>query len=378
MFMTVLVGLCSLGADYGRVQLAKTELHRAADAAARAAVSGISSGITTAQDLAVAYGSYNAADGYGVTIDSASDVEFGTWDSTTKTFTVLTGAARSGANAIRVTARRTQSRGTAVPLMFGSLIGISSCDAKAVSTAYLTNKYPGLYGVTQAEIGDDYFGASYNSNTTTTPSHSVCNSNGILASNGEIGKGAAGSNNFLYGTALMGPAGKVNDKLIVMGTSTKLTTAIPFPATKTFTPFTNPNGIAANIDVSGSVTWPAGTYYFTDLKLMRNAVLTFDGPAVLYINGPATLEDDTTLRAYDNRPANLKIYHAKDKVFKVNNDCDMTLCYEGPEATFDANDRNVFRGSALAEKLNFHNNCDVYYDEALGNGASLTAISVVK
>ena len=52
--MTVLCGFVSLAVDLGRVQMAKTELQQAADAAALAGVSGLEAGVTEAQDRAIA------------------------------------------------------------------------------------------------------------------------------------------------------------------------------------------------------------------------------------------------------------------------------------------------------------------------------------
>src|SRR5438093_1359388 len=105
--MTALAGFVSLGVDWGRIQLIKTQLQRAADSASRAAASQISNGITATQNTAVTWASYNTADGTAVVINPTTDVEFGTWDPVGRTFTVLSGASRTSANAIRVWARRT-------------------------------------------------------------------------------------------------------------------------------------------------------------------------------------------------------------------------------------------------------------------------------
>src|SRR5690349_62803 len=90
LYMIVSMGaicmLISLGVDMARVQLAKTELMRAADAAARAAASQIPSDLATAQTLAQQFSGYNSADGSTVSL-SNSDIQFGSWDTTAKTFT---------------------------------------------------------------------------------------------------------------------------------------------------------------------------------------------------------------------------------------------------------------------------------------------------
>lgn len=125
----VLVGFASFGVDYARVQLVKTQLMVAAEAAARAAANQLPNGVTAVQNAAVLWGGYNSADGSAVSINSTSDVVFGTWSTSTRTFTVLTGSSRSSANAVQVTARCTASRNTGVPLLFAGILGQNFCEA---------------------------------------------------------------------------------------------------------------------------------------------------------------------------------------------------------------------------------------------------------
>ncbi len=135
--LPMLCGFASLGVDWGRVQMVKTQLQRASDAAARAAITGLVTNVTTAQNMAVLWGGKNSADGTSVVIDPINDVEFGTWDTTNRTFTVLSGAARSNADAIRVTARRTTARGNPVPTVFGQTFGMNNCDVNGVAIAWM-------------------------------------------------------------------------------------------------------------------------------------------------------------------------------------------------------------------------------------------------
>src|SRR6187397_447336 len=88
--MTAVIALISLAIDYGRVQIAKTQLRIAADSAARAAAGTFDKGTTTALNTATAIAAANKADGVTVTL-APEDVEFGTWDSVTRVFTPLTG-----------------------------------------------------------------------------------------------------------------------------------------------------------------------------------------------------------------------------------------------------------------------------------------------
>src|SRR5689334_19830166 len=132
-FMVIICFVC-LAVDYGRALVARSELQAAADASARYALSGLSRGTDEAQNRAVDAANDNTADGTSVQIQM-SDVEFGRWDKDAKAFTVLSGAARDSANAVRVTAQRTAARGNPVNLSFASIVGRGSMDVQASAIA---------------------------------------------------------------------------------------------------------------------------------------------------------------------------------------------------------------------------------------------------
>jgi hypothetical protein len=130
--MLVLTGFVSLGVDLGRMQLAKTELQAATDAASRYGASGLSLGVATVKSRAAAAALENKVDGTPLVLDQTNDIEFGTWNSQTRVFTPAVGAtAQASATAVRIIGRRLAARGTGVPLFFGKLLGIASCDMKA-------------------------------------------------------------------------------------------------------------------------------------------------------------------------------------------------------------------------------------------------------
>src|SRR2546421_1152595 len=85
--MTLLIGFVSLGVDWGRVQVAKLELQRSVDAAARYAALGLDNDAATATANALAVASSNAIDGTPLTLNPATDIVFGAWNSSTHTFT---------------------------------------------------------------------------------------------------------------------------------------------------------------------------------------------------------------------------------------------------------------------------------------------------
>jgi Flp pilus assembly protein TadG len=131
--MTALFAMLGLAVDMARAQVAKTELHRLADAAARAAVASLSSGTTAAQNAAIAVANENPVDGGTVTLSATNDIQVGNWNSSTSTFT----SGGTPYNAVRVYARRTAANGNPISTLFSKIIGINSVDVWTSSTAAL-------------------------------------------------------------------------------------------------------------------------------------------------------------------------------------------------------------------------------------------------
>src|SRR4051812_49390874 len=114
--MVVFIGICSLAVDWGRVQVATTELQSAADAAARAGA--LPGGPAAAVNPARWVAKQNPADGYAVDLGNSEDVQIGYWDTQAGTFTRLFGSEQNRANAVKTVARRDASRNNSAPLSF--------------------------------------------------------------------------------------------------------------------------------------------------------------------------------------------------------------------------------------------------------------------
>jgi hypothetical protein len=125
-----MLAFCSLAVDLGRAQLVKTQLHSAADAAARSAALGITTGTSVADAIDIA--SRNTADGKPVALQS-KDVVMGYWDTTRLVFT----PGGSNINAAQCTAAFLTSRGTGMGMMFAPVLGFKSLDIHASATAML-------------------------------------------------------------------------------------------------------------------------------------------------------------------------------------------------------------------------------------------------
>ncbi len=136
--MTVMIGFASLAVDVGRVEVAKTQLQTAADAAARQAALVVNSQVSgqwAAPAAAAAAAARNLCDGTPVVLNTSADVDMGYWTDANRTFVVV--ADPTVANAIRVTARRSAARGTGIPLLFAQILGRPTCDVQAQSIALL-------------------------------------------------------------------------------------------------------------------------------------------------------------------------------------------------------------------------------------------------
>ncbi len=134
----VMMAFTSLAVDLGRVITTKTELRRAADAAARAGVAVLSGSVTnsTVQNTVKNMAALDKANNASITVNN-SDIQWGVWNAAAKTFTSSANANSSGVNAIKVTTRCTSANGNPVSLTFGTLLGASTCDVTATSIAAL-------------------------------------------------------------------------------------------------------------------------------------------------------------------------------------------------------------------------------------------------
>ncbi len=129
--MVAMLSFCSLAVDWGRVQTGKTEVRRATDAAARVAAAFLPQGAANVRTNAEAVALQNKVDGTGLVIPD-SGITIGIWNKNSRTFS------SSGSydnlttfQAVQVTALRQ------VPLMFGTVVGRSSCQVTATSVAAL-------------------------------------------------------------------------------------------------------------------------------------------------------------------------------------------------------------------------------------------------
>jgi Flp pilus assembly protein TadG len=125
--LIMIMAMAAFAIDIGWIAWVRTQLQVAADAAAMAAAGELNGGQTKATTKAKGIAALNTAGGPTDFVTLAdSDIVFGAWDSTAKTFT---SSSSSSANAVKVTARRT------LPLFFAPTFANKSVDVQASAIA---------------------------------------------------------------------------------------------------------------------------------------------------------------------------------------------------------------------------------------------------
>jgi len=368
--LTVLCGFVSFGVDLGRVQLAKTELRVAADAAARAAARALAAGDSQARAAAVAVAAANTCDGQPVALDPAADVETGTWNPATRTFTP--GAASP--NAVRVTARRIAARNSAIPLTFARVVGRDTCDVSASAIAACAPSSAG-YGI----VGIDSITMSGNASTDSYDSSAgpysplTARARGSVSSNGNI---TMSGNARVRGDARPGPGCSVrrSGNATVTGSTAPLSAALSYPPPSLPESYT----WGGNLCISGNstVTLPAGVYYYNNISVSGNATIRTTGQVTVYVAGSVSLSGNAVV--HQNRPENFRIRVLGSGSVSVSGNGDLWADIYAPSSAVSFTGNGDFFGALVGRTLTISGNGDVHYDESLGGyGASAGRVSLV-
>jgi Flp pilus assembly protein TadG len=366
--LTALIGMASLGVDYARVQLAKTELQRGADAAARYAALTLSSGTATARSNAVACAAQNTVDGQPLVLDPNLDVEFGTWTASTKTFTPSAG---SNVDSVRISAHRTAARGNAIALTMAAVIGRSTCDVNVVSIAKVKSGF-GLIGLDSIDVSGNGNTDSYNS-VNGLYSAALARDGGHVASNGNITMSGSG---IVHGDAHPGVGKSVllSGGASVTGTTTPMTQTLSFPAPTLPTSYFSVGAFSVS---SGTFYVAAGDYYCTSLSVSNNATFYCQGPVRVFCSGPVNISGGS-INTYQNVPANMQILMLNSSSVTLSGQADLYATIYAPLSPVYQSGRADIYGSIVGKSLSFSGTWDggVHFDESLGTGG--TTISLVK
>ena len=381
--MTAIIAIISLAVDFGHVQMVKTELRRAADAAARAGVSYLGD-YSSAQSQAITLAGLNAADGQSVVLqgDPSDDIEFGTWDDIGRVFSKRTGTDRANANAIRINARRIAANNNAVQLGFSSLLGVKTCDVKASSVACTA---PLDFVI----VGLNYVYMAGNSTDSYWPNMpGVVGNAGNIGSNGDI---TCKGTSYIHGNAHPGIGHTVIGASNVVGSTTPLNYTLSYPNGNP-SPYSNsnndnnliPKGCYSSSTRSLSTgaknfNVPAGHYVLKDLSVGSSGSLTLTGAAVFYVYG--TVDIKGTINTYQNLPQNFRLIMIPDPstsaapgAVKLASGGTMTALIYAPQSPITFSASFEFYGQVVGLTIDMTGGSNVHYDASQAKNGGISIV----
>jgi hypothetical protein len=350
--MFIVGAFVSLAVDMGRVQLAKTQLAAAADAAARYGSLGASDGTAAAKAIAAA--AQNTVDTTSLVLQSG-DVQLITYSNGTYTI------GGSSPNGVFVTAHRTASRGTGIPLTFSRVLGFSNCDLTAKSIAYCASGSPG-YGVVGLSgamlqngtiLVDSYKSASGAYSSATALTHGYVASNGGITMTGGV---TIKTNIYMQAGQSLTANGSPN-----YGTRQTLSAPLSFSSVTS-----SPTGSTNLGNVNNGVTLGSGSsntnYYCTGIVLNAGQTLNINGPTTLYINGNCTLNG--TINVTGNAAANFAIRMMSSSGVNISTTSLYADIY-APQSPININSTANIYGRLIGGQLSVSNTTAIHYDESL-------------
>ena len=121
--LIIVIAFLAFSIDLGYLSVSESNLQNAADSAAVSAARALPDR-EAATNAAIEWAAKNFAAGENVTLQP-EDVEFGIWDDTTASFTVLEEEDDGTPNAVRINCRRDEENGKSLNLFFAPLLGTS-------------------------------------------------------------------------------------------------------------------------------------------------------------------------------------------------------------------------------------------------------------
>ena len=351
--LSIIFGLASLAVDYGRVQLAKTQLQTATDVAVKWAAQATSGGNAELLARANEVAGDNPVNGETVAF-AAGDVQSGSWNAATRTFT----ANASPNNAVRLSVSHV------VPLLMGGVIQKPSVTIRASAIAKRRST-GGLVGLSGIAVKNNLFVGSYSSAVTTSPTEATAQSNATISSNGVI---ESSHNGVVKGDVTYGPSGGVDvDTWTVSGQTSQLAAPVTAPPEGEWNPTGNP-GSTPQVYTHNGGTLQAGNYYFTSLTI--NDALSFAGPAKVYVNGNVVVDGNTSITAHAGRPGNLTIYQiGAGRTFTTKNATSIKAVIIAPRAALVAENKISLYGQFTFDTVTLKNTASFFYDESAGSSS---------
>ena len=301
--ITVLIGLLSpvgmsmaaFAIDLSTLSLVDNRLHTAADAAVLAAVAVLPD-TTAARNRALEIAALNAKPSDG-TVMTATDVQFGAYDASSKTFS----ANATPVNAVRVTASRTNARGNPIRFAFAKMFGLATADraASAIAVRYspaycflvLDPSASGAFSVSGAgKLSVPNCGVQVNS---TSPTAATAGSNSTAVARSFCVSGGYSGSGFSPKPITKCP--QAVDPLAALPEPSQPTAGCYYNGLNTGAGTTLPSNVTycGNITLNGNGNFALqpGLYYFKNatVRLLQNASLSGSG-VTIFLDETSTLQ----------------------------------------------------------------------------------------
>lgn len=130
LLLIVMLAMVAFAVDIGYIGMSQSQLQVAADASALAAAGTINQGDAAMRTAAQSIAEANSVGNRKIQLNS-SDIQTGTWDAVSRSFT----PSNTSVNSVKVTVRTAADSGGATPLFFGRIFGKDSVDQSASAVA---------------------------------------------------------------------------------------------------------------------------------------------------------------------------------------------------------------------------------------------------
>lgn len=380
MLMVAMLLMLAFAVDVGYMLNTRTELQSAADASALAGAYAMLDGASAARTAASTFATANKAAGRAVQVVLNEDVELGTWDSATASFTKSPANLEEDATAVRVFCRVSSSRGNAANLFFARIIGQNQVDLSARAVAQLQRLRCGrIVGINSVEMQGSAETDSYDSRKGSYASQAK-GAKGDVCSNGSIElKGSVDVN----GSAITGPGGSVNGSSHVSGEIKTNEKTVKFPTVDSSSAQSQNNNSAAsgnigngiNLNGHSTLTLQPGTYYINgNVNINGGASIAISGPTSIYITGTLDMGGggfaNSTLA-----PSNLRIYLLGSSA-KLRGNSSLYAIVYGPNCDIELSGTPDIYGAVIGKTLDVQGNPGLHYDEALNADLQYAPVAV--
>lgn len=369
--LVVAIAFLAFAVDWGYIVVTESELQNAADAGALSGARALPEGRPAAITAAQTWAGKNVAAGRSVMTLASEDVEVGLWDADTATFQVLAASSTEAPNAVRVTCRRTTSRGNALKLFFAPVIGTSHAQLTASAVAAISRDRCGVVvGLNRVNVRNGHID-SYDSSLGSYDQQSP-RQGGDVCSDGPITLGPVGS---VDGDALPGNKHKVNRPGQVTGRTTPRKTSIKWKPVDASDASTNNNNHLisggqlknGHLELSGNqvLRLEPGTYHFpAGINMTGTSRIEVTGPTRIVMGGNSKISGSGIVNP-TSVPANLRI-DITDGSVRFNGNSDFHADVYGPTAAVKINGTADFYGAVFAKTVELSGNASrVHGDESL-------------